>query len=509
MAQLVGGPRVWSGSQDSEGHRTYRIAFLVQVETGEGVAEGPAAAMRCPGLPAPGDFWSIDGDADAYGWFRFDMDCQPHGSVEGSPIQYFNVIMTASTKPLDPSKERDPAAPPIEDPLAEPPRVSGSFVKTTEEATHDMYGLPIEYSSHEQIRGPQVEFDAGFDSVRIEQNVPQLQLYLLASLRNCVNLRPLWGMPERTIRFACYSWTRVRHGNSFYYQRVLEFEVNINGFDREVLDESSKVLKGRWATDGVTGKLVWQLVDVAPGEPADRDNPAHYIAAIDPKGNPARILLDGRGTPYIPTKDGVADANAREGKVTTTADPVIAPIIYPNNTYYRTLAGGDLTLSRLTSSSHYYAFAVPKNQEGRIVARLTQGDLDHFFIEVFADVDGDGNLLLLGDADKYIIDPKPERVANAAAYAYSTGVIGEANVRRAYFGTGGFATSFLVVRVTYTPFFEFDAGAGVVVSDVPEFDATYTLRLEAAAEDDPGPGRIVVQKYRSADLLLLNLPTDF
>lgn len=280
------GPKTWSCERDEDGHRTYTIRHLVRMDS---VTEGPAEALRTPGLPVNGSSWAFDDDVDLWAW------CLPTARVtpkvdDGEPNEYFEVEQQFSTRPQDRERCHDT---PVEDPLLEPDRVSGTFTKYQEEAVFDRFGDPLKNSAHEQFRGPQVEFDANRPVVRVEQTVADLQLSLLAQLIDTLNDSTLWGFPARRVKLSNVSWEKKYYGPCYvYYTRTLEFEVRYNGWDRCLLDEGTKVLNGHWSPS--TG--AWNVDDVG-GQSANASNPAHFIRFTDRNGNPARVVLDGSGLP--------------------------------------------------------------------------------------------------------------------------------------------------------------------------------------------------------------------
>ena len=235
---LVSGARTWGGSRDSDGYTTYKVKWLVRGET----TDGPAAALLTPGLPVYGTPWAIDNDVDLWAWCRWDATMTPYyGGQEGEPGKYFLIEQTFSSKPPDDKKCKDNQP---TDPLLEPQKISGSFVKYTEEATYDRFGDPIENSSFEQIRGPQNEWDKNRPQVRIEQNVPSLQIALLAQMQDTLNDATLWGLPKRCIKLSDVSWERKFYGSCYvYYTRNLTFDIRYETFDRDLLDEGTKVLR--------------------------------------------------------------------------------------------------------------------------------------------------------------------------------------------------------------------------------------------------------------------------
>lgn len=386
-----GGPRSITGGMDSEGYNTYEVTHRVKCDVTDSVAN----VMNCPGLPVPGAFYAFMADIDVTAWCRFDKKVTMVRNRDTGPCRFYDVAQTFSNKPLSSDKQRCNDTPPGE-PLLEPAKVSGSFVRYTEEATLDRFGNKIETSSHEQIRGPQVEFDANRPTVRIEQNVADLQLPLLAEFMRdggMLNDAELWGVQPRGVRLSQVSWTKNYYGSCYvYYTRTLDFEVNIkklegmvgataavtinpgdnynvgdiitigggdfavpcvlmiasvgvgigsgsitqagdviilnggqyrtppsnpvtgstnglgvgatfaltfgevvvSGWDRDLLDEGTKVLNGYWHRDGTWHDMA---VDEFGDIPADPSDPSHFIVYRDRNGNPTRVILNGHGVP--------------------------------------------------------------------------------------------------------------------------------------------------------------------------------------------------------------------
>jgi len=195
-----------------------------------------------------------------------------HQEREGDPTKLWKVENTYSTKPSKRCQDES-----IEDPLLEPQKVSGGFVKYTEEATEDRNGVAIKSSSHEMFRGAQVEFDANRPTVRIEQNTARLGLATFTEMIDTVNDRTLWGLAARKIKLSNITWSRNLYGQcNFYFTRNFEFDINFNTFDRKLIDEGTKVLNP-------------DLVG------ADKDNPKHFIRYKDANDENTRVILDGNG----------------------------------------------------------------------------------------------------------------------------------------------------------------------------------------------------------------------
>lgn len=285
MAGKIVGRTEWGCTVDDENHREYKITF--DIETTD-VNDGPFIVMQTPGLPKPGSVWKVGNDLDMWAWCRFNSTIKSRISKEKGI--WWQVEKTFSTKPLTRCQDEE-----IKDPLLEPPKISGSFVKYTEEAVKDRHGKEITNSAHEQIRGPKNEWDMGDPVIRIEQNVATSYqaVVLPAALANHVNSGKLWGLGPRTIKLVPGPWERKFHGLCYmYFTRVLEFEIKYDTWDRDILDEGTKVLHGEWHR--TTG--LWTLKNIG-GKLPDKSNPAHFDRAVDKKGNPLHIVLDGEGKP--------------------------------------------------------------------------------------------------------------------------------------------------------------------------------------------------------------------
>ena len=282
------GPTDWSMTRTDDGQREYKVTIQVR----SGILDGPFNVLNTSGLPLPGSTWDYGDDEDPWAYCKAGVQITPR--LKGESNKLWDLTFSYSTRPDKRCQETA-----IEDPLMEPQKVSGAFTKTKEEAARDKDNNPIVTSSHEMIRGPQVEFDKGRPTVKIEQNVADLELDVICSLMDKLNDAPLWGLSARCVKFSNCTWERKYYGScSVYYTRTLEFETNDQTFDRQVLDEGNKVLKGHWHP--TNGKYI---IDIASFDEddiaiyADKDLPQDFIRFTDRQNNPARVILDGNGRP--------------------------------------------------------------------------------------------------------------------------------------------------------------------------------------------------------------------
>lgn len=280
-----GGPEsVGTLTVDADGYRSFKAAWKVETA----VTDGPLTALSCPGLPTVGSTWAYRAESDPWSW------CRPEATVtpveEPGPTRFYRVERLFSNKPYDRKRCADTQ---IDDPLLEPMKVSGSSVRYTEESQFDRFGRPITMSSFEPIKGSAIEFDKTRAQIKIEQNVPALQLALCESMRDRVSDRPMWGLPRRCVKLSDFSWDQLFYGRCYrYYRRSFTLDTNVDTFDRDVQDVSAKVLSGHWNV--ATG--AWVLDNVG-GEPPNRFNPTHFIQAKDFQGENCLLRLNGRGVP--------------------------------------------------------------------------------------------------------------------------------------------------------------------------------------------------------------------
>lgn len=296
MTASILGFRTVEAEIDDEGYRTYHLKTLIQTDD---ALDGPFTVMNTPGLPLPGTQWVFGNDFDPWCYCYPSMKVSIHDEREGDPTYNWVVEQTFSNKPLKRCQDNK-----IEDPLLEPAKISGSWIKKQREATYDRFGLRILNSSFEQIRGNVVEFDECIDTVTIEQNVPILGLPVFTALKNCLNDSPLWGMAVRTIKFSNVTWERNIFGTcSYYYTRKLEFEIDSRTWDRDVPDEGDKMIDGVWYKNPTTGDYEYQPMYInaaealIEGETISPLDPRNFIRAKDPHDQPFHVQLNGSGAP--------------------------------------------------------------------------------------------------------------------------------------------------------------------------------------------------------------------
>jgi hypothetical protein len=285
------GPIDWSMERDDRGYRVYHVTVLIETLPNQGII----AVLNTGGLPIIGAPYLLTalGDIDLWVWLRPYIRVKRHQPKQGELTRFYTLELKFSNEPIDNERQFCDSAS-IQNPLMEPMKISGTFGKYTKEVQYDRFGGEIVNSAFERITGQSVEFDQLAPTVTIEQNYGLLDLAKMALLANRVNDLPLWGLPARHVKLSSISWERHFYGLCFYYYtRKFDFEINYDGWDREVIDEGTKYLNGHW--QATSGAFVQD--EIAVGVPADPTNPNHFIRAIDRNGNPTKLLLNGAGLP--------------------------------------------------------------------------------------------------------------------------------------------------------------------------------------------------------------------
>lgn len=303
---LLGGSLDMSAEVDENAVRTYKVTW--QVQSSE--LDGPANVLQTPGIPVPGTMWNYLNDIDIWAWCRPEASVRRHrGDGSQDPIQLWEVEQTFSTRRAsrEQAERNRPPSEQVQNPLAEPPRVSGRSYGQSEEVAHDRDGRRIRTSAREPIRGPMVEFDMTRDQVVIERNVAALNLDFCRSMVNTVNASTLWGSPARQVRLSEFTWSYQYYGNAFrYFVHRFVFDIYkrwdptqsafISGWDRRIPDEGTLVLRGQWEEN--RNLATFGTYRIAAGLSIDNAGPGDIIAFRDRHSNPTTVLLDGFGRPW-------------------------------------------------------------------------------------------------------------------------------------------------------------------------------------------------------------------
>lgn len=304
-------------SSDKDGNREYTLVFRINVDS---TTEGPLAAAFCSQLPGVGDGYSFKAERDVYAWRTLEWDAKPVTAKEGDSADTYDVQIKFSTKQPDFCPQDGMVLDPVtgftyKDPLRIPMEIDIDTIQDKEEATEDRFGDAILNRAWEQIRGPLVEFDRSKLQVRIKQNWHILDLDYITSIMDAVNETTMWGFPPRTVKLSKFGAKKkfIGTGSSTvtgtgtgtteevvtcdcYFERTFVFDIDTEGFDRDVASEGTKVIIGHW--DLPTNPGTWVIGTLAPVVfTPNVNNPKHFQRATDALGKPIRILHRADGGP--------------------------------------------------------------------------------------------------------------------------------------------------------------------------------------------------------------------
>lgn len=275
----------WSLNRDEDGYREYEAKWLVECTD---YWDGPYTVMNASGLPFIGSSWNIGNDSDLYAY------CQPQWQIspvlEGEPNKYWYVQTPFSTKPRKRCQDNAP-----ENPLDEPMRLGGSFVKFTKEVAVDRNDNLLRTTSHEVLRGAVTEFDDNRPTVQVGMNLLVLPLSTFTPMIDTVNDGPMWGLSARMVKLSNATWTRQVYGTcSYYYTVDYEFECNFNTFDRQAPSVGSRCLMYTREANGDFSFMNPDAIDPSTGQ-ANYLNPNNFIVYQDKYDNNTPCFHDSKG----------------------------------------------------------------------------------------------------------------------------------------------------------------------------------------------------------------------
>ena len=223
-------------SEDTEGHRTYTSIY--QVITDDKL-DGPLTARAAAGIPAIASGYAFGNDSDPWAF------CIRRPSVRlaegGDSAKKWHATVEHTTKPSKTCKTAT-----IEDPLDQPPVISGSFVSVIMPAEKDMDGEPITNSADEPFI-PAIEIEDHEDTLIYEINTATISLATRAKYTRSVNDAPLWGLPARCVRLVQWGWDVAYYGQcNNYIRNRLEFAIRPadRPWDFNILDQGTRIKIG-------------------------------------------------------------------------------------------------------------------------------------------------------------------------------------------------------------------------------------------------------------------------
>jgi hypothetical protein len=274
MAASLVGPYDWRATRDREGHRSYELWWLISV-TNLGLTDDPSVVFNTAGLPVVGSLWSdlawISGDDD-WAFCTPEVEISPFESAPGEKIKYYLLKNVFTTEPLFRCQDDT-----IENPLDEPPEVSGGWVSKKTLAKKDRDDKPYVSSTGEPLK---IEIDDSDWDVSISFNTASLDLATVNDLMHKLNDATLWGLAAEKVKFSKYSFTRKLYGTcTFYFTNQMHFTIR-DSWVQEIPDVGRMCL----------------------GSGGDKTVPGDWIVCKDAFGENKPVLgLDVDGQPIVGT----------------------------------------------------------------------------------------------------------------------------------------------------------------------------------------------------------------
>lgn len=252
------------GGTDTEGNRTYVVT--AQVKTS---ARGDGSIIVIAGLGLDlTSFYAVGNESDPGAFFT---------SAYATPKSKNKSLTTWTVKINYSSKAKDKVnVTQVDDPLDEPPQISGSFVEYLKIVEEDKDGVVIANTAGDPFDPPILDED-GRPTIVIVKNFAELDLPRLADYYGAVNSDPFFGLSVRTVRFSSLSWSQKYRGSGIpYYPVSMGFEIKKDKWDIKILNRGYAVLDGgvkKVVLDG-RGKgynkqvlLDVNSVEIPPGNP--------------------------------------------------------------------------------------------------------------------------------------------------------------------------------------------------------------------------------------------------
>lgn len=262
---------------DADGNRTYKRTFTILTDS---QSTGPKAVVEADGQPTVGETYRYpQDDPTETDESVYCSKCKPKLRDKKSrklwTVEY--QYTSYSSKQLNGVDV---------DPLNEPPKFSGSFLRVNEIFEEDNEGNAILMSSGEPP-DPPLEEGVSYPTLRIEMNVASPALALWADYANAVNTGTFWGLGARKWAIEKIDWQDQFRGNgSRYVTVVFEFAAKYNTWDRKFLDRGYY----RKVVAPIEGKILITDVD---GQPVNAPR------LLDGTGN---VLEEGADPVYITKK---------------------------------------------------------------------------------------------------------------------------------------------------------------------------------------------------------------
>lgn len=211
------------GGIDSSFNRTYTATLQVIADKGD----GPLTVLNAPGIPRWGSYYQYGNEFDLWSFSR-DYKPTPKEHIKYDPgdgggtreMVKWHVQVTYTTSPAQRSSNDS-----RQNPLFEPPKISGSFLGGTKEAIRNKDGALIVNTAGE-IYDPSPTVADDIDTLLISFNTAYISLLQRANARGKVNSASIWGLDERMALLYRWDYEILYAGSMPFVSHRFEFHIN-------------------------------------------------------------------------------------------------------------------------------------------------------------------------------------------------------------------------------------------------------------------------------------------
>lgn len=203
------------GKFDLDGQREYTSVYRVLTNSR---SDGPITVIGAPGIPAFGSTYSAGNDFDTravvVSFGPVDLES------EKDSLKQWLCTVNYSTQLVKKCEDFD-----IDNPLAEPPIISGDFIQGEVLLTKDSAGNDIKNSAEDYYDG--LTKEVARPSLEIQKNFAYVDLDFLRQYINTTNSGTFFGVAANYWRFTRCRWQRVFRGTCQpYYQVQYGFDLD-------------------------------------------------------------------------------------------------------------------------------------------------------------------------------------------------------------------------------------------------------------------------------------------
>jgi len=223
-----------SGSIDAQWHRTYKRAWRVVTEHPLDI--GPLGAR----LAIPiffGQYYTLYNGLTLVEFDEFAFALKIDAVIDPGCNDDCSWIVTVEYGPYDPTQFG-------ENPLNHPLKITWGENRFETPLIQDIAGLPVVNSAGDYFDPPPM-IDDSRPTLRIVRNEPTYDPGYAALWKDSLNANPFFGYPPLTVKSSTpLGELEFNPVCGFYYVVTYQFEINLNGWQKLILDQGTRQIVG-------------------------------------------------------------------------------------------------------------------------------------------------------------------------------------------------------------------------------------------------------------------------